>query len=86
MKRSYKPWPDMTIEVGHGFESPFRIDVAVLEKEGRRVEERFFATGAHDLSDHHSIYLSYDSRCSACWLNHSHTRDYHHAQIASAAP
>ena len=44
--------------------------------------ETLFTASRNDSSPRHSYYpTGYDSRCSACWLNHSHSENYHTSRI-----
>ena len=50
---------------------------------GEESIERWFALNSRDVSAHHNNGEGYDSRCSLCWLNISHTEDLHQDRIGA---
>lgn len=78
-----------TLVVGR-FEHPWRVDVYRPKNPQKyasgRVEseivEKTMAAGPGDKSSRHSTYpTGYDSRCSCCYLNITHTEELHAKEI-----
>jgi hypothetical protein len=61
-----------------------RAELYVSKQDGKEYRETSFAASPGDLSPRHDhgIGGGYDSRCSCCYLNFSHTQEYHAAAIA----
>jgi hypothetical protein len=73
-----------------GYASPWRIEVYrptevhPSEPWNAEVRERIMALDSLDATTRHSTYpTGYDSRCSCCYLNISHTAAKHAAAIGS---
>lgn len=74
-----------------GFDGKWRAEVyrpfAVNPREpwNAEVYERVMSDGEHDDSPRHETYpTGYDSRCSCCWLNISHTEMVHAGRVANS--
>jgi hypothetical protein len=74
-----------------GFASPWRaeiyrpFEVHPSEPWNREIRERVMAVDAYDASTRHDKLNSYDSRCSCCYLNISHTTAKHDAAIGASS-
>lgn len=72
-----------------GWSAPRRLEVYrpfevnPLERWNAEVRESSMATGPSDSSTRHDKLTAYDSRCSCCYLNITHTVDHHLASVAA---
>ena len=70
-----------------GWSAPRRVEVYrpfevhPSEPWNAEVRETVFATGPSDASTRHDKSRAYDSRCSCCYLNFTHTADHHTASV-----
>jgi|14_taG_2_1085336.scaffolds.fasta_scaffold29376_5 hypothetical protein len=46
--------------------------------------EGVWVTDTWDLSPQHSSYTAYNSRCTHCYLNHSHSTELHNVNVKGA--
>jgi len=71
-----------------GFDGAWRrevyrpFSVAANEPWNAEIQERTMCDGPNDDSARHDKLAAYDSKCSCCWLNISHTIRLHGARIA----
>jgi hypothetical protein len=66
------------------YDGTYRLDLWLGKEPGDRpIVERCFSTGPQDTSPRQAR-SGYDPRCACCWLNFTHSEDYHRQEIAEA--
>ncbi|WP_069164574.1 hypothetical protein [Nocardia altamirensis] len=73
-----------TTEVGPAIDARLRFDRYTGHGDGVSGVQHIHTAGRTDISDEHSSFRAYDSKCGWCYLNAPHTENAHIASVDDA--